>query len=173
METPWEKFKNDIYLKTMDGKGQMMFREFNILDDCVEVYFAGRSERTIPLFDYEVEDVKAFENEMRKKGVFQEQKPRKVKPEKEEWGEPPEKDMVRTLIENNKNDWVFVSEEHAAEELTTRQYKAIKKSLNVNGGYIILKSDLEYYSYRWYNRKYYVQHEELGDNLDKYFEGRQ
>lgn len=125
METAWEKFKTDIYQKTMNGAGKNMIKEFNLFTDRVEVYFSGNNNTIISLYNFEVPDVYAFEKELREKGVFVIEKPKSFAAFKKE------------LIKNSLKDWVYITSDT---DLPDSVWQKINKDgFDVRGGKLLSK----------------------------------
>ena len=134
LETRWETFQNEIYLKTTDG-GKNMFREFNILPnkDFVEVYFANDKSITIPLIGNEYLKVQSFEKEMREKGIFQKPYVRTMK------------SFSELLIEKDSENWVFISNSNAKKLDEYAFKKLIELGNHFSKGYYLLKSSIHYF----------------------------
>ena len=129
METEWEKFKTDIYQKTMNDAGKNMIKEFNLFTDRVEVYFSGNGKTTINLYDFEVPDVFSFEKELREKGIFVIEKPKSFSAFKKE------------LIMKSLKDWVYITSDT---ELSNYEWEKINKiGFDVKGGKILLKENAD------------------------------
>lgn len=132
METRWEKFQDEIYLKVLDG-GKNMFREFNILsnNDFVEVYFANGRFVGIPLVENEYLKVQSFEKEMRSKGIFQKPYVRSLK------------SFSENLIKKDSKNWTFISNLNAKKLDENALKKLNKFGVKFSKGYYLSKDRIK------------------------------